>query len=420
MKKLLLICSIIFLSIASYAGNKPLKIIYNGTKTLTEWLNYVIVEYEKAYPGEKVVTIPTFGMSGNYSTKLLMILKNDNSVDIVWTSPAFYGLAGSKLLAPLPKLEKWNPVEDYYPNIIDRCIINNKLYGLPMMDISSGIWYNKNIFKKAGLPVPWNPKNWEDIIKAAEQIKTKVPKVWPIWLSVARGSNETTTNTGLMLLYGTESELYKNGKWIVNSKGILNSLEFIQTLFKKHLTAPIPILIDPNLGASMVEEYAPQQKIGITFAGNYISKFWTKMYNNEKARAYFNFTPFPTQFGQKPKFVSIGNNWNFAVSAISKNKEKALNFLKIATNKKCSEKMIELMNILIPHKGVKYPANIDGEELLKYNRYSPKSVDYNFISMEYSNMIESIALQSKTPKEAMDSFAQNVTQSLGKNKVLSK
>ncbi|MGI8825085.1 MAG: extracellular solute-binding protein [Chloroflexota bacterium] len=41
------------------------------------------------------------------------------------------------------------------------------------------LWYNKAIFKKVGLPVPWHPKTWNDLLAATRQIKAKEPGVIP-------------------------------------------------------------------------------------------------------------------------------------------------------------------------------------------------------------------------------------------------
>jgi len=49
------------------------------------------------------------------------------------------------------------------------------------------LWYNKDLFKKAGLPVPWAPKTWTDVLAAAKTIKAKLPGVTPLNVYSARG-----------------------------------------------------------------------------------------------------------------------------------------------------------------------------------------------------------------------------------------
>jgi multiple sugar transport system substrate-binding protein len=48
------------------------------------------------------------------------------------------------------------------------------------------IWYNKAVFEKAGLPVPWEPKSWADMTTAAETIKANVPGAIPMHLYAGR------------------------------------------------------------------------------------------------------------------------------------------------------------------------------------------------------------------------------------------
>ena len=96
---------------------------------------------------------------------------------------------------------------------------DKKVYGVPYNTDTRGLWYNKEIFKQAGLPEVWEPKTWEDILLACHIIREKVPDVVPFWCNSAVATGEATSmQTYEMLLYGTGEKLQEEvtGKWIYN------------------------------------------------------------------------------------------------------------------------------------------------------------------------------------------------------------
>lgn len=98
---------------------------------------------------------------------------------------------------------------------------DGKVYGVPYNTDSRGLWYNKDIFKQAGLPEDWQPKNWEEVLNAARTIKEKAPDVVPIWMNMGKATGEATSmQTYEMLLYGTGERLYDDAssKWITKAR----------------------------------------------------------------------------------------------------------------------------------------------------------------------------------------------------------
>ena len=63
------------------------------------------------------------------------------------------------------------------PGLVRIVLGGTGLSGLVVPDDTDtrGIWYNKQLLQKAGIPVPWQPKTWADVIAAARKIKAKLP-----------------------------------------------------------------------------------------------------------------------------------------------------------------------------------------------------------------------------------------------------
>ncbi|GAA4002512.1 hypothetical protein GCM10022631_11500 [Deinococcus rubellus] len=97
-----------------------------------------------------------------------------------------------------------------------------------------GVYYRKDLFKKADLPVPWNPKSWNDILDAAAKLKKALPDVTPLQINAGTPMGEATTMQGYdMLLLGTGIQMYDAAKqkWIVKAPGILDTLNFYKTVY---------------------------------------------------------------------------------------------------------------------------------------------------------------------------------------------
>ncbi len=92
--------------------------------------------------------------------------------------------------------------------------LDGKTYGVPMGTDTRALWYNKDLFAKAGLTVPWQPKNWDDVLAAARTVKAKLPGVTPLNVYSGKGAGEGASMQGLeMLLYGTaEHALRRSGR----------------------------------------------------------------------------------------------------------------------------------------------------------------------------------------------------------------
>ena len=114
-------------------------------------------------------------------------------------------------LAPINSyLAKWSGWKEFSPAAQAAAKgANGKIYGVSMGTDTRGLYYNKQIFAKVGLPVPWHPTSWAQVLAAAETIKAKDPGVTPINVYGGMGEGEGSTMQGFeMFLYGTNNWLW--------------------------------------------------------------------------------------------------------------------------------------------------------------------------------------------------------------------
>ena len=113
------------------------------------------------------------------------------------------------------------------------------------------IWYNKTLFSSAGLPEPWQPKTWQDLLTAAQAVKDKLPDVIPINVYAGTGVGEAASMQGFeMLLYGTAGgTLYdtESQKWVVGSQNFNDALGFPASVYRQRSRAHASAGPQPDL-----------------------------------------------------------------------------------------------------------------------------------------------------------------------------
>ena len=57
----------------------------------------------------------------------------------------------------------------FAPNIKNLTKFNGTEYGVSAGNNDQALLYNKKMLQQAGVPVPWNPKSWADILSAAQK-----------------------------------------------------------------------------------------------------------------------------------------------------------------------------------------------------------------------------------------------------------
>jgi multiple sugar transport system substrate-binding protein len=417
-KIILSLISIALISASAMFAESTINFVVQYEPMTDNWLKEVIKSYEAKYPDRKVKLNIIGGAQSDYYTKTSLMMKSGTSVDALYEdSFMLKSDVNAGVLAPID-VSNWDDWKNFYPSIRDSVSINGKVYGIPLSSDTRGLYYNIELFKMAGIKIPWQPKNWNEILDAARKIKEKCPGVYPITLNAAANGEATAMQTFEMLLYGTNDTLYKDGKWIVKSPGFLNSLKFIDTLFKDKLTPELAKLINPQYGNYMASDWAPHNKVAIILDGCWIMGNWIQ--KHPKTLANYQFVAMPTESGQEPGFTSMSGGWLFSVNAKSKNQEDAANFIKFAINKENALKYSLATSQLTPRQDVaemkEYPEIMRAAtSYIKYTHFRPANEQYPIVSPLIQTAVESVATGQSTPEQAMNAYAESVKRTLGAN-----
>ncbi|WEG14681.1 extracellular solute-binding protein [Pullulanibacillus sp. KACC 23026] len=420
----------------SSSGSKTITIAYQNYGSppnyTQEWLNKAKTAFEKQHSGVTIKLEPISASENDFYTKIDLMMKSASTAPDIVTEDTFLinSDASAGYLAPLNKyVNSWS---DWYEfsNAMKKGSTgaDGNVYGVPYSTDTRGLWYNTEIFKKVGLPVPWTPKNWNDVLKAAKTIKAKDPSVEvPFYAQVGKATGEATSmQTFEMLLYGTNDTLYDNStkKWIVKSQGFLDSLKFIQTLSQDKLNAPLSVLLTGQADQTMAQQLAPKGQVGIALDGNWIPGNWLP--NGAApwpdATKVMKLAAMPTQNGQDPGFTSLAGGWTLSISKLSQNKDLAAQFIELAVNKENDEWFDVHAGNLSPRTDVgKDPSytNTPGQEygaassFVKFAHFRPANPEYPTVSTQIQAVVEAVATGAETPEQAMDQYAASVQRIVG-------
>ncbi len=147
------------------------------------FISTVAKEFEAKHPGVIVKPEEIIADEGAYYTKLDLEEQSAATAPNVVMQDTFL-ISSSESAGYLtnltPYVEKWAGWKEFYPAFQKITEYNGKVWGISNGTDDRYLWYNKTLFKKAGLPVPWDPKNWSQVLAAAKTIKQKLPGVIPM------------------------------------------------------------------------------------------------------------------------------------------------------------------------------------------------------------------------------------------------
>ncbi|WP_369596739.1 ABC transporter substrate-binding protein [Tuberibacillus sp. Marseille-P3662] len=405
-------------------------------KGLIDWLNHEIIpEFEKAHPDVNVNLAPLEVSEGDYFAKIALLLKSKNTAPDIVTEDTFMinSDASAGYLEPLDdRVKNWSEWDKYIEKIKKGVIAQDgKVYGVPYNTDSRGLWYNKELFEQAGLPVPWEPKNWDDILQAATTIKeTFGDDVVPLWMNSGKATGEATSmQTFEMLLYGTGDPLYDQAsqKWIVKSDGILNTFKFIDTVYENGLGPSLSKVLNGQGGTVAYQQLMPQGKLAIGLDGIWQTGNWHEDGPAPWPEAFdaLGYAPMPTEKGQEPGTTSMSGGWALSIPKNSNSKDLAWEFIKMASSQEHNLSLLLKERSLTPRKDVAkesdykdMPMFEKATEFLKTTHFRPAVAKYPNVSTTIQSLVEDVVTDKLTPQEAAKQYKKNVTDIVGQDKVM--
>jgi multiple sugar transport system substrate-binding protein len=316
--------------------------VFNSDALATKWWNSIGKQWKAANPSTPLTLSGTGGTDTDEMNKAAILFRSPSQTPCVIQLPTTYvgQFAGSGYLAPLNSYVTGASAPSWWtgmPTGVQKMsTIGGKVYAVNAGNNDSAIVYNKAMLKAAGVPLPFNPKNWRDLINAAKKVHAKLPKVAALWIGAGVGAGPTNILQGIgNLIYGSTNPVMfdtKTNKWVVDSPGLRAAFSFYQTVFKDGLGAPTSQLFPSNSVGNPPLLFA-KSKLAIAVGSNwYTSAFVPGGPAARPAEQDVGVAAVPTQNGQAPGSTTTLGGWAWAVSNSCSNKAAAWKFISLAQN----------------------------------------------------------------------------------------
>ena len=223
------------------------------------------------------------------------------------------GLIDAKLRADVPA-GAWNSVR-----------YKGRTVAIPGDYAPFVLWYNKDVFKKAGLDPQKPPTTWDELLQYALKIKQNTT-VAPIGVGVGRALDFTQLVWG-MLFYSATNEQYVDdtGRPQITSEHSIRAHQFLVDLVRKHkVTLPDPQLYSKGDLRLLFRD----EKVAMVVDGPWIMNVIGKSHDlssPEKSKFAIAPAPRPPIQGKVPMYASTSDAW--VISANSKHPEEAKKLL---------------------------------------------------------------------------------------------
>ena len=294
-----------------------------GSKTEVDIIKPIIEEFEKENP---TIRVEFMHIPQNYFQKIHLLFASKTPPDVLFINNLYLPIyADAGVLEPIGEWAEWDAYDD---NTIRALSWKGKLYAVPRDVSNLVVFYNKDLFDKAGLEYPTEDWTLEEFLLVA-QILTKngvfgvsfeeEPLFFLPYLMSEGGGIVSDDLSNIII----ENEKSKKG------------LEFYSNLRKKYHVAP---LADESASATMAQLFL-QEKIAMHITGR-----WLVPKYRAEAKFKWDIISFPK--GDAGSVVPLdASGW--AVADKSKHKEEAYTFINFISNKKNIEKLTE-SGLIVP------------------------------------------------------------------------
>lgn len=428
---------------AEEADDKVLKVTYIKTDAFTALdtlFTNVKAEFEAENEGVTVELQPVAGTDDDYKTRLALSQRSAETAPDVFYEDTMSVRSDAEagfLLNLDDYVAEWDDWDQFDDSAKTAGVGDDgSIYAVSLGTDTRAIWYRTSVFEAAGLPTPWQPTSWDDILEAAAAIKESQPDVVPFNLYAGTGTGEGSNMQGFyQLLYGTElggDALYdsETSKWVTGSQGFVDSLTFLDTLYSENYALTPAQALDPNIWQQVFGTMFPEGTLGATVEGSYTPSFWVEggSYEWPEYADEMQAVAFPTQDGQEPGGVSMSGGWSLAIGANSANPDLAFEFLTMALSFDNSLAYVnENSQIAVRADVAADPSYTAANpfvgavtDLVSVTHFRPATAEYNQISVEVQRATEAVITGSATPEEAAAAYDAAVEDIVGADGIIDK
>lgn len=385
-----------------------------GNEAFTQAYEEIVAAFEAKHPNIKI-NMQSMHWGNEYELRLRTELVAGNPPDIMAIdSPnlALYASAGF-LLSLDSYMKEAGYLEDIPKGLLNGLTYNDEIYLVPIVEPSIALFYNINLFRENGIPLPSkdpnNPLSWDEVLEIAIKINNPEKGVIGIDPSQGFGGGEGPAYFKMPILWQFGADVLSpdasTAEGYLNSEEALEALQFYQDLYQKHHVAAVEL--PPNAFET--------DKLAMTVLGSWHLEE-LKKYPGFVLGEDFGVAPLPKAKSQ----VAPNGGWALGISSKTKHPKEALEFVNFATGKEGSKIFVEITGDLPARFSVaeefpelnEYPKNIFIEQGQNYSKNRPVTPAYPVISEAIKVLFEDVGKNGKDVKTAANEAVEKINNSL--------
>jgi sn-glycerol 3-phosphate transport system substrate-binding protein len=373
---------------------------------ITKIIDAFAADFEKENPGIKLKPI----YSGSYQesiTKALTAVKSgEPPVMSILLSTDMYTLIDEDAIVPFDGLLKtpddqaW--AKSFYPAFMENSQTGGKTWGIPFQRSTIVLYYNKEMFKEAGLDPNRPPANWKEQVEYAQKLTKRdasgkvtqwgiqIPSSgFPYWLFQA-----LAIQAGTNLMNATGTETY------YDRPEVIEGLTYWVDLVKKYKVHPEGIV-----------EWGTTPK---DFFEKKVAMMWTTTGNltNVKNNAKFEFGVAMLPAGKQRGSPTGGGNFYVFAKSTPAQRDAALKFIKwVTTPQRAAQWGIDTGYVAVRADAWEtpvmkqyvagFPAAAVARDQLPYAKAELSTHDNQRVTKALNDGLQAALTGTKTPEQAM-------------------
>jgi multiple sugar transport system substrate-binding protein len=420
------------LTVAYWSGFNPA-----GTNIMPAWIAAAGKQLQKTYPNVKVVGEEiTTNSESEYYSKLDLTERSARTVpDVVFEDSFLIGSdASAGFIRPLPTLSTWSGWSSYYPAMKSLVTYNGKVYGAMNSTDVQLIFYSKKLFRQAGLPTTWQPRNWQDVLSAGRALARASRSnsgVVPLWVYTGQAVGEASAFRGFeVFLNGTKDRLYDytTHKWEITGPGFDATWKLLAKM--QPIEEPESMWSNPLADATVALTLMPHQQVGMVFDGSWVATAYVPN-GLQPWPGFFSAygeAALPTSTGAAPKYTNQSGGWALSVPALAPHAALSQAYIEAANAAPLLAGFDPATGNLPPRADVLTqpawrasvkvnPVSKFASAQLPFTTFRPNLPAYVQVSNVIQQLTGAISSRSMTPQQAAAAYASKVTQIVGAGNV---
>ncbi len=373
---------------------------------ITKIIDGYAADFERDNPGIKLKPI----YSGSYQesiTKALTAVKSgEPPVTSILLSTDMFTLIDEDAITPFddlirtPEDQAW--LKSFYPAFMENSQTGGKTWGVPFQRSTIVLYYNKEMFKEAGLDPGRPPANWKEQVEYAQKLTRRdasgkvtqwgiqIPSSgFPYWLFQA-----LTIQAGTNLMNAAGTETY------YDRPEVIEGLAYWVDLVRKHKVHPEGIV-----------EWGTTPK---DFFEKKVAMMWTTTGNltNVRANAKFDFGVAMLPAGKQRGSPTGGGNFYLFKKSSPAQREAAFKFIKwVTTPQRAAQWGIDTGYVAVRADAWEtpamkqyvagFPAAAVARDQLPYAKAELSTHDNQRVTKALNDGLQAALTGTKTPEQAL-------------------